>query len=63
MLIQVVYPQQYNWPFNDNDWYIILNLAITSSGPNSNTFFPSQIKWIGLEYVVNTGNILGCTTS
>ena len=35
-----MYPQQYNWPFNDNDWYIILNLAITSSGPNSNTFFP-----------------------
>jgi len=38
----------YDWPFNIREWYLILNLAITSSGPNSNTEFPSQIEidWV-----------------
>jgi beta-glucanase (GH16 family) len=36
------------WPFNKNDWYIILNLAIDRIGPNSITQFPSQIEvdWV-----------------
>ena len=41
------YPND-RWPFNDKNWYIILNLAITGSGPNNNTQFPSQIEidWV-----------------
>jgi beta-glucanase (GH16 family) len=42
------YPANLNWPFNDNDWFIILNLAITSGGPNANTTFPNEIK---VDYV------------
>lgn len=42
------YPSNLNWPFNDNDWYMILNLAITSGGPNGNTLFPNEIK---VDYV------------
>ena len=29
--------QIYTWPFSSNHWYLILNLAITSSGPSSST--------------------------
>jgi beta-glucanase (GH16 family) len=43
-----MFPPQYTWPFDNNDWYLMLNLAITSSGPNSNTVFPSQIE---IDYV------------
>ena len=41
------YPND-RWPFNDNNWYLILNLAITGNGPNNNTQFPSQIEvdWV-----------------
>nr|MCS5586120.1 glycoside hydrolase family 16 protein [Gammaproteobacteria bacterium] len=41
------YPNN-QWPFNSNEWYLILNLAITGSGPNANTAFPSQIEvdWV-----------------
>ena len=41
-------PGQHSWPFNTNDWYLILNLAITQSGPNSLTIFPSQIE---IDYI------------
>lgn len=39
-----MYSANYEWPFNSNQWYLMLNLAITNSGPNSNTAFPSQIE-------------------
>lgn len=44
-------PEDYpgkNWPFNKKDWYIILNLAIDSNGPDNNTVFPAQmeIDWV-----------------
>jgi beta-glucanase (GH16 family) len=42
------YPSELNWPFNDNDWFMILNLAITSGGPNGNTAFPQTID---IDYV------------
>ena len=52
MVFQVS-PEDYNsnyvWPFNDNQWYIILNLAITPNfPPNNQTQFPSemQIDWV-----------------
>ena len=43
-----MYPSNYEWPFNSNQWYLILNLAITNSGPNVNTPFPSmmEIDWV-----------------
>ena len=43
-----MYPSQYNWPFNSNEWYIILNLAITPQGPSSITQFPTklEIDWV-----------------
>ncbi|MAO33153.1 MAG: hypothetical protein CMD03_00140 [Flavobacteriales bacterium] len=41
-------PQPHQWPFNSNDWYIMINLAITQSGPNSNTVFPNNIQ---IDYV------------
>lgn len=43
-----MYSSSYEWPFNSKEWYLILNLAITNSGPNSNTVFPSQIEidWV-----------------
>ena len=56
-----MYPAGYNWPFNNNDWYLILNLAITSNGPSNSTTFPSQIEvdWVRVyDYV---GDINGCT--
>ncbi|MCS5663006.1 MAG: glycoside hydrolase family 16 protein [Flavobacteriales bacterium] len=42
------YPNQV-WPFNSNQWYLILNLAISGDNePNVNTVFPStmEIDWI-----------------
>jgi beta-glucanase (GH16 family) len=59
-----------NWPFNENNWYIILNLAITGDGPNGNTQFPSQIEidWVRV-YQPSDGNygghvdISGCLDS
>ena len=56
-----MYPPQYNWPFDSNNWYLILNLAITNSGPNSNTLFPSQIEIDWVRVYENTGSISGCT--
>lgn len=41
-------PSQHDWPFNSNQWYIMINLAITQSGPNANTVFPNQIQ---VDYV------------
>jgi len=52
-------PSQHAWPFNTNDWYLILNLAITQNGPNSLTVFPSQIEVDYIKIYENTG-ILGC---
>ena len=53
------YPND-RWPFNDKNWYIILNLAITGSGPNNNTQFPSQIEidWVRV-YQPSDGNFNG----
>ncbi|MDA0737153.1 MAG: family 16 glycosylhydrolase [Bacteroidetes bacterium] len=52
----------FTWPFNNGEWYIILNLAITNSGPNQNTVFPSDIE-IDYVRVYQTDDILGCTDS
>ena len=41
-------PSQSAWPFNANEWYLMINLAITQSGPNSNTVFPNQME---IDYV------------
>jgi len=41
-------PSQSGWPFNSNEWYLMINLAITSSGPDANTVFPNQIE---IDYV------------
>ena len=41
-------PTQHNWPFNSNEWYLMLNLAIKQSGPNLNSIFPNQIE---IDYV------------
>jgi len=41
-------PSQHAWPFNSNDWYLMINLAIKQSGPNTNTIFPNQIE---IDYV------------
>ena len=41
-------PNQHEWPFNSNEWYIMINLAITQDGPNLNTVFPNQIE---IDYV------------
>ena len=50
-------PSQHDWPFNTNQWYIMINLAITQSGPNANTVFPNQIQ---VDYVrVYQDNITG----
>lgn len=56
------YPNQYNWPFNDMQWYIILNFAITSSGPNANTTLPSfiEVDWVRVYQEDGTS---GCTDS
>ena len=41
-------PEVASWPFNSNEWYIMINLAITQSGPSNNTVFPNniQIDWV-----------------
>ena len=52
-----------NWPFNSNNWYLMFNLAITSSGPNSNTVFPSQIEIDWVRIYENTGVVSGCMDS
>jgi len=52
-------PNQHSWPFNSNEWYLILNLAITQNGPNSLTSFPSQIEVDYVRVYENTG-VLGC---
>ena len=49
-----------NWSFNEGDWYIILNLAITETGPNTNSVFPNQIE-VDYVRVYQTQDILGCT--
>ena len=41
-------PSQSAWPFNANEWYLMINLAITQAGPNANTFFPNQME---IDYV------------
>ena len=41
-------PSQNTWPFNANSWYLMINLAISQSGPNANTIFPNQIE---VDYV------------
>ena len=56
-----VFPPQYSWPFDSNNWYIILNLPITSSGPNSGTTFPSQIEVDWVRVYENNGLVDGCT--
>lgn len=42
------YNSNYSWPFNSNEWYIVINLAVSSSGPNNQTLFPAemQIDWV-----------------
>jgi len=56
------YPNN-TWPFNSNNWYLMFNLAITSSGPNLNTVFPSQIEIDYVRVYENIGGILGCIDS
>ena len=41
-------PSQSAWPFNSNQWYLMINLAITQAGPNANTIFPNQME---IDYV------------
>jgi len=41
----------------------MFNLAITSSGPNSNTVFPSQIEIDWVRIYENTVGVSGCTDS
>jgi len=50
----------FEWPYNQDNWYIILNLAVTNSGPNDNTVFPSDIE-IDYVRVYQTDDIMGCT--
>ncbi len=52
-----------NWPFNANNWYLQLNLAITSSGPNANTFFPNQIEIDYVRVYQVDPVLVGCTDS
>ena len=51
-------PSQSAWPFNSNEWYLMINLAIEESGPDVNTVFPNQIE---VDYVrvyqENTTNV------
>ena len=54
------YGSNFNWPFNDGDWYIILNLAITESGPSSSTVFPNQID-VDYVRVYESNSTYGCT--
>jgi len=52
-------PGQHSWPFNSNQWYLILNLAVDQNGPNANTQFPSSIEVDYIKIYENNG-ILGC---
>ncbi|MDC3029958.1 family 16 glycosylhydrolase, partial [Flavobacteriales bacterium] len=54
------FSSEFSWPFNNNDWYIILNLAVTSGGPNDNTDFPADIE-VDYVRVYQTNDIIGCT--
>tara|TARA_B110000003_G_scaffold230767_1_gene233038 strand:+ start:168805 stop:171984 length:3180 start_codon:yes stop_codon:yes gene_type:complete len=54
------YGSNINWPFNDGDWYILINLAITESGPNANTVFPNQIE-VDYVRVYESNDTFGCT--
>ena len=47
------------WPFNEGDWYIMINFAIDNGGPNSNTAFPSNIE-VDYVRVYQTQDIQGC---
>ena len=53
------YSQQYNWPFNDLERYIMINFAIDSEGPNANTVFPSNIQ-VDYVRVYQTNDVIGC---
>ena len=53
-------PNQHSWPFNSNNWYIILNLAIDNNGPNSNSAFPNNIE-VDYVRVYESNGVLGCT--
>ena len=54
-------PSQSAWPFNSNEWYLMINLAITQSGPDTNTIFPNQIEIDYVRVYENIGSIFGCT--
>lgn len=54
------YGSNINWPFNDGDWYILINLAITEQGPNANTVFPNQIE-VDYVRVYESNDTFGCT--
>ena len=49
-------PNQHEWPFNSNNWFIMINLAITQAGPNTNTIFPNniQIDYVKVYQQINT---------
>ena len=48
---------------NSNQWYLILNLAITSSGPSSSTVFPNQIEIDYVRVYEEMVAISGCSDS
>ncbi|MDA7794648.1 family 16 glycosylhydrolase, partial [Flavobacteriales bacterium] len=53
-------PNDFVWPFNSDDWYIILNLAVDINGPNENTVFPANLE-VDYVRVYQTSDVLGCT--
>ena len=54
------YGSNLNWPFNDGNWYILINLAVTETGPNANTVFPSQLE-VDYVRVYESNSTFGCT--
>ena len=38
------FSSEFEWPFNQDSWYLILNLAITNSGTNNNTIFRGSVN-------------------
>ncbi|MAZ54606.1 MAG: hypothetical protein CMP55_02225, partial [Flavobacteriales bacterium] len=54
------FSSEFEWPFNQDSWYLILNLAITNSGTNNNTIFPSNIQ-VDYVRVYQTSDVMGCT--
>jgi beta-glucanase (GH16 family) len=54
------YGSNLNWPFNDGNWYILINLAVTETGPNVNTVFPSQLE-VDYVRVYESNATFGCT--